>query len=54
MNSQGVPGRTDPSGGAFADQRVGNVRKQATADLVGRMPPFNEEAEQAVLASMMH
>ncbi len=31
-----------------------NMVKTATSDLVGRMPPFNEEAEQAVLACIMH
>lgn len=28
--------------------------KKATTDLVGRMPPYNEEAEQSVLAGMMY
>lgn len=32
----------------------GNVRKSASSDLVGRMPPYNAEAEQAVLSGLLH
>ncbi len=34
--------------------RRGDVVKQATDSLVKRLPPFNEEAEQAVLAGLFH
>ena len=50
QHSDGAPGAS--SRGAIASSD--NVRKRATADLVGRMPPYNEEAEQAVLACMMN
>ncbi len=43
-----------PDGRATGSVPAKNALKQATDALVKRMPPYNEEAEQAVLAGLFH